>query len=148
MGQDLTTALRDYLQLRWERDGWTVETFAAKSGLSPSTVGRAKNGDVTIGLDKLAGISKALGMQTWELVKEIERPTGKPKELPDEGLYASDPNTVKKLSPAHKHFLLTVRTILGQVPERAIAAIDEMMWSHIPKIPDDETKPVKAGKHR
>lgn len=136
MGQDLTKALASYLTSRLDAEGHTVKSFAKASGQSTGTIDRAKRAEVSIGLDKLEGIAKALGMRPWELLREIdkEKPT---KEKSADVFVVTSPDEVKPLTENQKHFLNTVKSIMGQVPDAAIKSIDSLMWSLVPKIEDD-----------
>ena len=136
MGLDLTKALANYLTSRLDAEGHTVKSFAKASGQSTGTIDRAKRAEVSIGLDKLEGISKALGMRPWELLKEIDRQKAS-KEPPAEVFVVTSPDEVAPLSDIQKHFLMTVKTIMGRVPDTAIEAIDKMMWAFVPKIEDE-----------
>lgn len=136
MGPDLTKALATYLTSRLDAEGHTVKSFAKASGQSTGTIDRAKRAEVSIGLDKLEGIAKALGMRPWELLREIDK--AKPtKEKSADVFVITSPDEVAPLSDIQKHFLMTVKTIMGRVPDTAIEAIDKMMWAFVPKIADE-----------
>lgn len=137
MGPDLVKALSELVKARMAAEKRSVKAMAKDTGLSTGTIDRIRGGENAISIDKLEGLARGFGLKPWELLRELEGEA--PKKPRKEGdLSASDPDTVGSLSAAHKHFLLTVRTILGKVPPDAVKALDRLMWSYVPKLPDEE----------
>lgn len=58
---------------------WSQEELAAAAGIDKAYLGRVERGETNIGIENIAEIANALGVDISELFLLIRRPVGRPR---------------------------------------------------------------------